>query len=208
MAAIPHWWACHRWLGGGRAWLIMAGVSGGSADRCRNRQVMFGSVSEKQCKTILGKLTTSPDLSWESNKDFAGGRKTLAVCEQRPGINHVDAKAHSMTSILGPSFRGAVPPVATTVARVPPTGSCEAFKISSKTKLMATLDHGSSTAAALCTQGTLAGASAGFPKSPIPRPSVLPFQPFSSQGAHTKSVPEGSLKRVKPRSACCNPPRC
>src|SRR6266516_3105001 len=55
---------------------------------------MFGSVSEKQRKTILGKLTTSRDLSWESNKDFAGGRKTLAVCEQRPGINHVDAKAH------------------------------------------------------------------------------------------------------------------
>src|ERR671914_2695486 len=55
---------------------------------------MFGSVSEKQCKTILGKLTTSRDLSWESNKHFAGGRKTLPVCEQRPGINHVDAKAH------------------------------------------------------------------------------------------------------------------
>src|SRR5688500_9990746 len=55
---------------------------------------MFGSVSEKQCKTILGKLTASRDLSWKSNKDFSGSRKTLPVCEQRPGINHADAKAY------------------------------------------------------------------------------------------------------------------
>jgi hypothetical protein len=53
---------------------------------------MFGRVTEEQCKTELVESALAGNFSGKTNENFAGGGKSLLICEPRSRIDNVNGE--------------------------------------------------------------------------------------------------------------------